>query len=120
MRLLAIAFFIAILCSCAGNPSIDSLSSDQRARISEIEIHKGKPSRDYVLLGKVNGLSCNRNLYQEQDVSEAEALQGVKIRTVMLGGDASINTLCQKNSDADWGNNCWASIKCVGDAVKYK
>lgn len=120
MRIMVIAFLIAVFCGCAGNPNIDRLSSDQRSRISEIEIHKGKPSRDFVILGEVDGLSCNRNIYQKQDISEEEALLGLRIRTVLLGGDASINTLCQKNSDTDWGNNCWASIKCVGDAVKYK
>lgn len=114
-------FSVAILLAgCAANPKIDSLTSEQRAKVSEIEIHKGKPEREYLVLGEVNGLSCNRNAYQAQDVSESEALEGIKIKTVLLGGDASINTVCQKNSDTDWKNNCWASVKCIGDAVKYK
>lgn len=108
------------LMGCAANPKIDSLTSEQRAKVSEVKIYKGKPEREYIVLGEVSGLSCNRNAYQAQDVSESEALEGIKIKTTLIGGDASINTVCQKNSDTDWGNNCWASVKCIGDAVKYK
>jgi hypothetical protein len=55
-----------------------------------------------------------------QDVSYDEALQGVKLRAAMLNADAVVNTFCQKNSDTDWINNCWAAVKCIGDAIKYK
>ena len=108
------------LVGCASNPRIDNLSSEDRARVSEIKIYKSRPEQPYQVLGEVSGLSCNRNAYQAQDVSESEALEGVRIKTVILGGDAVINTLCQKNSDTDWGNNCWASVKCIGDAVKLQ
>ncbi len=111
---------MASLFACAANPRIDSLSSEERAKVSEVQIFKGKPDRAYQALGEVSGLSCNRNLYQAQDVSDSEALEGVKIKAVMLGGNAVINVLCQKNSDTDWGNNCWASVKCIGDAVQLQ
>ena len=58
--------------------------------------------------------------YQRQDISDEEALEGVRIKAVQLNADAVINTFCQTNSDTDWKNNCWASIKCIGDAVIYK
>jgi len=114
---LILASFIA---GCASNPHIDNLSSDDRAKVSQVQIFKGQPNRPFQNLGQVDGLSCNRNKYQAQDVSESEALEGIKIRTVMLGGDAAINVLCQKSSDTDWVNNCWASVKCIGDAVILK
>lgn len=110
----------ALLTGCAQNPRIDSLSSSDRAKVSEVKVFSGKPNQPFTVLGEVSGLSCNRNLYQSQDVSNTEALEGIKIKTVMLGGDAVVNTLCQKNSDTDWLNNCWASVKCIGDAAKLK
>lgn len=114
---LILASFIA---GCASNPRIDNLSSNDRAKVSKVEIFRGQPNRPFQNLGQVDGLSCNRNKFQAQDVSESEALEGIKIRTVMLGGDAAINVLCQKNSDMDLLNNCWASVKCIGDAVLLK
>ena len=112
--------FVVLLAGCAQNPRIDNLSSSDRAKVNKVKIFSGQPDGSFTSLGEVSGLSCNRNLHQTQNVTEAEALEGVKIKTVMLGGDAVINTLCQKNSDTDWFNNCWASMKCIGDAVKMK
>ncbi len=108
------------LASCASNPRIENLSSEERAKVSQVQIFKSKPEQSFQVLGEVSGLSCNRNKYQAQDISESEALEGLKIKAMMLGGNAVINTLCQKNSDTDWVNNCWASVKCIGDAVKLK
>lgn len=114
-------FLLTITISgCSSNPTIDSLSSQDRANVSQVQIFKGNPDRSFKMLGQVSGLSCNRNLHQAQNVTDSEALEGVRIRAVKLGADAVINTLCQKNSDTDWGNNCWASVKCIGDAVKLE
>jgi RcsF lipoprotein/Domain of unknown function (DUF4156) len=114
----ALALTVA-LSGCASNPSIDSLSSEERAQAAKIQILKGKPEQPFKILGEVSGLSCNRNAHQTQDVSESEAVEGLKIKAAILGADAVINTLCQKNSDTDWTNNCWASVKCIGDAVIF-
>jgi hypothetical protein len=109
-----------LLISCASNPRIETLSAFQRSRLESMEIFKGGVQKEYAVLGTVSGLSCNRNKYQAQDITYDEALQGVKIKAVLMNADAVINTFCQKNSDTDWINNCWASIKCIGDAIKYK
>ncbi len=88
--------------------------------MAQVQIFKGNPDRPFRTLGQVTGLSCNRNKFQAQDISESEALEGVRIKAVALGGDAAANVLCQTNSDTDWINNCWASVKCIGDAVKLE
>lgn len=114
-------FFLAwAISGCATNPRIESFNAAQRAKLATIEAYERDANRPYDLLGTVSGLSCNRNKYQAQDISYDEAIQGVKMQAVLLGGDAVINTFCQKNSDTDWINNCWASIKCIGDAIRYK
>lgn len=45
-------------------------------------------------------------------------MEGVKINAVLMDADAVINTACQNNG-VDWGNNCWSSIVCVGEAIKF-
>jgi uncharacterized protein YbjQ (UPF0145 family) len=101
------------------NPRIEELSSSSRAKAASMQIFQGATDRPHEIVGQVTGLSCNRNKYQVQNISDAEALQGIRINAARLGADAVINTFCQTNSDTDWRNNCWASIKCVGDAVRY-
>ena len=70
-------------------------------------------------MGTVKGLSCHRNQYQVANTTDAEALQGIRINAAKLGADAVINTFCQTNSTIDWRNNCWASITCVGEAIRF-
>lgn len=109
-----------ILFGCASNPRIEDLSPEQRSKLAKIEIFRGDIERPYIIIGTVSGLSCNRNKYQEQDISDEEALEGIRIKAAQMNADAVINIFCQTNSDTDWRNNCWASIKCIGDAVVYK
>ena len=109
-----------IIQGCATNPRIEDLKPTQRAKVGQIDIHNGTVDRPHIVLGTVSGLSCNRNKYQTQDISDREALEGVKIKAAMLDADAVMNTICQKNSDTDWRNNCWASVKCIGDAIRYQ
>lgn len=115
----AMLFLVTISTGCATNPDVGSLSSVQRARIGSMEILHGPTTRSHILLGAVKGLSCHRNAYQRQQLTEAEAIEGVKLRAAALDADAVVNLVCQANSGADWVNNCWSSIVCVGDAVRY-
>lgn len=105
---------------CATNPDVGSLSPSQRSKLSQMEILRGSTSRPHEILGTVKGLSCHRNAYQTQLLTEYEAIQGIKLRAALLDADAVINTYCQRNSGADWVNNCWASIVCAGDAIRWK
>lgn len=111
--------FVAALFGCATNPEISTLTSEQRAKLNTIEVLRGPTSQAYRVLGQVKGLSCHRNAYQRQTLTEDEALQGVKLNAALMGADAVVNAACQVNSGADLVNNCWSSIVCVGDAVKY-
>lgn len=119
MRTILVIIIAAFFAGCASNPRIENLSSAERARAASIQILQGSPERKFTVIGQVTGLSCNRNKYQAQDVSENEAQQGLRLQAAQIGADAVINTFCQKNSDTDWINNCWASVKCIGDAIKY-
>jgi uncharacterized protein YbjQ (UPF0145 family) len=106
---------LVISTGCATNPDVGTLSSDQRARVASMEVVHGPTTRAYTILGAVKGLSCHRNAYQGQHLTEAEAIEGVKLRAALLDADAVVNLVCQANSGADWANNCWSSIVCVGD-----
>lgn len=116
---LAISWAILAV-GCTSNQRIENLTGEQRAKAASIKVYEVAPDMPYDVLGTVSGLSCNRNKYQAHSISDHEGLEGVKIQAALLGADAVINTFCQTNSDTDWGNNCWASIKCIGDAIKFK
>jgi S1-C subfamily serine protease len=119
IQLVIILLILGMIAGCASNPPISSLSSEERARISNIVfLESGEiPKDSYKLLGSVEGLACKRNLYASGAPSIEEARQGVKIRAAQLGANAIINLLCESNQKADWKRNCWQSVVCVGDAI---
>jgi hypothetical protein len=100
------------------NPRVETLSPSQRASVLNVKVLDAAPTGAYSSLGAVSGLSCNRNKFQAPNVSSDEAMQGLLIQAAQRGANAVMNTLCQTNSDTDWRNNCWASVKCVGDAIR--
>lgn len=111
---------LVVLTGCSSNHRIENLTSEQRAKAASMMVYETTPDKPFTIIKSVTGLSCNRNKFQAQAISDHESLEGVKIEAALLGADAVINTFCQTNSDTDWANNCWASIKCVGDAIKFK
>jgi hypothetical protein len=106
------------LTGCAANPSIYSLSRDQRARLHTIQVTIGGIDKPYETIGKAEGLSCLRKLDPPNIPTEAEAMSGVKINAALMDADAVINVVCQNNG-VDWVNNCWRSIVCIGAAIKF-
>ncbi len=114
-----VSFAVATLAGCASNPSVASLSSEQRQKVSElIEFPSGSLSREsYQIVGSAKGLACKRNLYASGKPSIEEAQQGVRIRAALMGADAVTNVLCEDKQQVDWGNNCWQTVVCVGDAI---
>lgn len=70
------------------------------------------------MIGRAEGLSYYRNARASNSTSEAEAMQGVRINAVFMDADAVVNVAFQ-NHGVDWGNNCWSSIVCIGDGIKF-
>lgn len=118
MKKLILPFCALFLASCGLNPPVESLTPEQRAKVSTITVHEDNPWPQARRLSSVSGLSCNRNKYQEPDIDASEAIQGVKMRAALVNADSVVNTLCQKNADTDYVHSCWTSVRCVGDAVK--
>jgi S1-C subfamily serine protease len=110
---------LSILGACASNPPISSLSAEQREKVTQIVFLKSGdiPKDSYSVLGTVEGLACKRNAYASGTPSFEEAKQGVSIRAAQLGADAVMSVLCEENHKVDWGNNCWQSVVCIGDAI---
>jgi ABC-type phosphate transport system substrate-binding protein len=121
MRALAVLtiFAMTTLTGCASNPSVASLTSEQRQKVAElVEFPSGSLAREsYQIVGSAKGLACKRNLYASGKPSLEEAQQGVRIRAALMGAEAVTNVLCEDKQEVDWGNNCWQTVVCVGDAI---
>lgn len=117
---MAAIFFIA-LTGCAGlgqNVRISDLSSEEIRRFNDMRITRSSGPSDAEIVGRVQGISCAGD--GQTGVTEAEALDQLKLKAAQLGANVVANVACQHRSGVDWTNNCWESYICVGDALRSR
>ena len=121
-RLICAIFATLLVYGCAGNPSIENLSSEQRMKLAEMKfVTSSQLTKDsYEVIGPIEGLSCRRNKYSDIQPSEQEARQGLARQAASMDADAVLNAVCEFNRGADWKRNCWETDVCYGDAIRFK
>lgn len=128
-----VVFMTALILSGCASDDIEDMPRDARVKFANMEGFSNNPYPKAKILGEVMGLSCARkggtsmmiteiggNIFATSsgpDVANGtEALQNMRYKAAMIGGDAVVNAVC-KSGGVDWGNNCWSTVKCVGDVV---
>ena len=120
--LLSLFCITLVMQGCAGFGQIErvsDLSVEQLKSIHEIKLYEKADGLDYVSLGKIKGLSCKGSAFSGDTEKEA-AITQLKIKALKLNANAILYTTCSHDSSIDWGNNCWESWVCVGEAVRIK
>ena len=128
MKNILIAISFLILTGCAASIQIErvaDLSVAQLRKVNGVNLIKEPKGLDYVFLGKIKGLSCDRrgrsfvySLFSD-NTSEEAAITQLKIKAAKLGANAVLNIKCSANG-IDWANNCWHTWICIGEAVLVK
>ena len=119
MKKLGLIFISIGLVACATGPDLDDLSPDQKEKLNSMVVSKRSTNRGYVVFGEVRGLSCSQSDHNVKMISEDDAIAEIKLQAVLLDADAVIHTKCEQKG-IDREHNCWASMVCVGEAIKYK
>jgi hypothetical protein len=95
---------LTVITGCASNPSMSSLTPQERETVSNIVfLESGQIHEDrYKVLGSVEGLASKRKLSASvAPTVEDEARVGVKIRAAKLGANAVINMHCEEKHEVD-------------------
>ena len=108
---------VLLLMGCASTPSYRDLTPAQRELYDRVRILEGPAARRHETLGRVEALSCRRNLYFGSATRE-EAREGVRVRAARLGADGVKNLRCRR-AGISLTRNCWASVTCAGFAVRF-
>jgi hypothetical protein len=115
-QILPVVSIAALLVACAPTMNI-APEMRRQAAATPILTSEQLSSRKYSILGEVVGSSCARQV--GSDPSMDAAREELKIKAAALNADAVTNSLC-KEGGIDLGQNCWKSIECRGDAIKWK
>ncbi|OOF07960.1 hypothetical protein BZG82_15780 [Salinivibrio sp. PR5] len=119
MKGVLVPLLALFLTGCAGFGQVervDDLSLTQIKAMNEIEIIQNPSSLKYVSKGKIKGISCKGSAFSG-DTSEQAAMTQLKIKAVQLGANAVLYPTCSQDASVDWGNNCWESWVCIGEAA---
>jgi len=108
------------------------LSAEELQQLSAIQFREARNELFYVSRGKVTGLACSGSVAPLVPVfvwtpplSEVNgrtprevAMTQLKIKALKLGANAVLSPSCVHHEIVDWGNNCFESWACKGEAVQ--
>lgn len=111
-----ILLLILLMSSCATVDTVDPSLRRAAANISIIKLDDIGP-RKYLIITEVMGLSCARQAGSFPSIDAAR--EKTKIEAAKVSADALLNVICEE-SGTDWVHNCWKTIQCRGDAIKWQ
>lgn len=108
---------LTILPACATQTSNPSLRR-KAASISLIlpDEKSIDTNRKYTIISEVEGVSCGRQLGSGPSLDVAREM--LRIEAAKVDADAVLNIACEETG-VSWTHNCWKTIECRGDAVKW-
>jgi hypothetical protein len=102
----------ACLLGCGG--TTQQLSPELRRAAAGVRLIDGPPPSGSKLVGQVEYLSCARQLGSSPDMGAAR--EQLKFKAARLHANAVAAIACQEEG-VSLADNCWKSIRCMGDAI---
>jgi hypothetical protein len=115
-------------------PFVDAtkLSAEELQQLATIQVREASEEPIYVSRGKITGLACSLSVAPlvpiffwtpplsaaNGSTPKAVAMTQFKIKALKLGADAVLSPSCVHHEIVDWGNNCFESWICTGEAVQ--
>jgi len=104
-----------------------ALSADELQQLLHIKIYRADPGVAYTSIGPTHGISCRETTRWVPELSDVNgrtpeegAMTQLKVKAMKAGGNAILAPTCVHHSKVDWGNNCFASWICTGEAVRVQ
>lgn len=119
---LYIAFTCSLLSGCAGLGQVErvaDLSPQELKNIRAIKFYENDNNIKYTSLGRIKGISCKGSAFSG-DTKEDAAMTQLKIKAVKINANAIFYPTCSQDASVDWGNNCWESWVCIGEAARVE
>lgn len=122
MKKICVLLTLTFLTGCAGFGQVehvDDLSLAQIRAVNEIQMIQNPDDASYSSKGKIKGISCKGSAISG-NTSEEAAMTQLKIKAVKVGANAVLYPTCSQDASVDWGNNCWESWVCIGEAARLE
>ncbi len=124
LRTFLIVTCVAALSACGAMVPvvrIDDMSLEQRRAVNAVEIlsHSQLANRQYSIVNIVEGISCKNKVW-DHAATKSDAIFQVKHWAREAGADAISNVQCDSPRGTTVTYNCWESVTCTAEAIKFK
>lgn len=121
---LLVGVFSALLNGCGPNIPVvkmDDLSPQKRHELDKIEIfNQGQlMGKEYRILNIVEGISC-KNKTWDHAATKNDAIYQTRYWAQQAGADGITSIQCDQPRGTTTSYNCWESITCTAEAIKFK
>ena len=99
----------------------DEMTVEQRRAVNALEIYNSSQltSREYTIITIVEGISCKNKVW-DHAATKTDALFQTKHWAREAGADAITNLQCDSPRGTTVTYNCWESVTCTAEAIKFK
>ena len=119
----ALSLLLVLLSGCG--PFVDVMDVNQippseRHAAFRLKTYQGAQPHPPVarFLGQIKATSCKNKMWDDA-ATTGNAMEQLRIKAYRLGADGLVNVACD-SLGTNLGTNCWASITCSGDAVRFR
>lgn len=117
------ALMIASLTGCgtfAPVRPLAELPAAQRQAVEQVAVlnQTQLTGKTFQVLNVVEGISCKNKVWEEAATKTA-AITQAKYWAQQKGADAITNVQCGSVQGASLAYNCWQSVSCTAEAIKY-
>lgn len=119
MTRFSILIVVLFLGGCAGFGQVErvsDLSMEQLKQMRGIQLYESDQGLKYTSYGRIKGISCKGSAWSGGTKEDA-AMTQLKIKAIKVRANGILYPTCSHDVSVDWGNNCWESWVCVGEAV---
>jgi hypothetical protein len=124
MKIFISSLMILLLSSCGAMvPTVkfEEVAVDTRRAINALEIFNQNQliGKNYSIISVVEGISCKNKVW-DHAATKTDALFQTKHWAREAGADAITNLQCDNPRGTTVTYNCWESVTCTAEAIKFK
>jgi len=116
---------LVMLWGCVGPlvpvKKMDELPLNVRREVLSIPIYNESQlaGKKYTIISMVEGISC-KNKTWDPPATKIDAVNQTKYWAYEMGADALLNIQCEFPRGTTTTYNCWESITCTAQAIKFE
>jgi hypothetical protein len=124
MRASLLLSALLILVSCVGSrvpvKKIDELPLEERRAVLGLPIYNESQlvGKEYTVINLVERISC-KNKTWDPAATKTDAINQAKYWAREQGAQGVMNLQCDLPRETTTSYNCWESITCTGQAIKF-